>query len=70
MVEQLNKMPAQISLLSLFLNSEPHRDALIKVLKEAYVVRNISVDKVDQLVGNIVVNNFIAFSDEEIPPIG
>ena len=40
----------------------------MKVLKEAYVAHNISVNKVDQLVGNIVVNNFIAFSDEEIPP--
>ena len=39
-VEQLHKLPAKISLLALMLNSEPHREALLKVLKEVYVPHN------------------------------
>ena len=36
-VEQLHKLPAKISLLALMMNSEPHREAVLKVLKQAYV---------------------------------
>ena len=50
-VEQLNKTPTRISLLSLLTSFEPHRDALMKVLNQAYVAHNISVDKLDHLVG-------------------
>ena len=32
-VEQLHKLPAKIFLLALMLNSEPHREAMLKVLK-------------------------------------
>ena len=32
-VEQLHKLPAKISLLSLMLNSEPHKEVVLKVLK-------------------------------------
>ena len=53
-VEQLHKLPAKISLLSLMRNSEPHREAMLKVLKQAYVPHNASTDKIDRLVGNIV----------------
>ena len=66
-IEQLNKMPARISLLSLFQNSEVHRNALLKALGEAYVTPTISVEGIDQLVGNITVGACIAFTDEEIP---
>ncbi|EOX99283.1 Uncharacterized protein TCM_007907 [Theobroma cacao] len=63
-------MPARISLLSLLLNSEAHRNALLKVLNQAYVAQDISVEKLDHIVGNITVGNFIAFNDEEIPSGG
>ena len=36
-VEQLHKLPAKICLLALMMNSEPHREAMLNVLKEAYV---------------------------------
>ena len=39
MVEQLKKTPARISLMSLILSFEPHRNALQKVLTEAYVLK-------------------------------
>ena len=66
-IEKLNKMPARISLLSLFQSSKTYRDALLKVLGEAYVNPTISIDRIDQLVGNITASACIAFIDEEIP---
>ena len=32
-IEQLQKLPAKISLLAMMLNSEPHKEAMLKVLK-------------------------------------
>ena len=54
-------------MLSLFQNSEVHRSALLKALGETYVTPTISVDGIDQLVGNITASACIAFTDEEIP---
>ena len=36
-VEQLHKLPAKISLLALMLHSEPHREAILNVLKQTYM---------------------------------
>ena len=58
-VEQLHKVTAKISLLALFLNSEPHREAMLKVLKQTYVPHNSPIDKIDRLVGNIMMDNYI-----------
>ncbi|KAK5847056.1 hypothetical protein PVK06_003358 [Gossypium arboreum] len=66
-VEQLSKQPARILVLSLLLNLELHRNALLKVLNQAYVVNNISVEKLDRWVNNLNADNFISFSDNEIP---
>ena len=52
------------------LNFEPHREAMLKVSKQAYVPHNASTDKIDRLVGNIMMDNYISFSDDEIPPNG
>ena len=68
--EQLNKTLARISLLSLFQNSKVHHNALLKALGEAYMTPTISVDGIDQLVGNVTAGACIAFTDEEIPPEG
>ncbi|KAA3484369.1 hypothetical protein EPI10_006455 [Gossypium australe] len=69
-VKQLHKQPARISVLALLLSSEVHREALMKVLNETYVTKDISVNKLDRLVSNISADNFISFSDDEIPPRG
>ena len=69
-IEQLNKTPTKISLLSLFQNSEVHRNALLNALGEVYMTPNLSVDEVDQLIKNVTVGACIAFIDEEIPPEG
>ncbi|XP_070050952.1 uncharacterized protein [Nicotiana tomentosiformis] len=41
-VDHLNKTPTQISILSLLQNSKTHRNALMKVLSEAYVPTDIT----------------------------
>ncbi|KAK5770254.1 hypothetical protein PVK06_046404 [Gossypium arboreum] len=69
-VEQLSKQPARISVLSLLLNLEPHRNALLKVLNQAYVANNVSIEKLDRWINNLNADNFISFSDDEIPPNG
>ncbi|XP_040945802.1 uncharacterized protein [Gossypium hirsutum] len=69
-VEQLHKQPARISVLALLLNSEVHRNTLMKMLNETYVSKDISVSKLDRLVNNISADNFIFFNDDEIPPGG
>ena len=66
-IKQLNKTPARISLLSLFQNSEVHREVLSKTLGEAYVNPTITIDGNDQLVGNITASACIAFTNEAIP---
>ncbi|WRX22821.1 G-patch domain - like 10 [Theobroma cacao] len=63
-------LPAHISLLSLLLSSEPHRNSLMRILNQAYVDHDISVENLDYIVGNISVGNIISFSDEEIPSGG
>src|ERR1044072_6293226 len=69
-VDQLNRIPAKISLLALLLNSDSHRNALLKVLNEAHVTQDITVDKFEGIVNNITANNFLTFSDDDLPPEG
>ena len=42
MIQQLNKLLAQISILALLLSSEVHREAFLKVLKETHVPTGIA----------------------------
>ena len=42
----------------------------MKILKQAYVPHNASVDKIDCLVENVMIDNYLSFSDDEIPPDG
>ncbi|KAF1891021.1 hypothetical protein Lal_00001156 [Lupinus albus] len=59
-VDQLNRTPARISMLSLLMSSEAHRNVLMKVLNQAHVSCDISTDKL----GGII-NNIVAFYPEE-----
>ena len=43
LVDQLNQTPSKISILSLLLCSEAHRNALLKTLCSAHVTQDISV---------------------------
>ncbi|KAL2325747.1 hypothetical protein Fmac_024805 [Flemingia macrophylla] len=61
-IDQLNRTPTKITLLSLIISSEPQRKALLKVLNEAYVPHGISQDKFEgickeYLIANVIVEN-------------
>ena len=46
---------------------EPHRALLVKVLNEAHMAQDISVEGFEGIVSNITTNNYLTFADEEIP---
>ncbi|XP_027155699.1 uncharacterized protein LOC113758296 [Coffea eugenioides] len=69
-VEQLNKMPAQISILDLLFSSDLHRDALLEALTQARIPKDISVDNFSHIVENVLTAKQITFSDEELPAEG
>ncbi|XP_017974534.1 PREDICTED: uncharacterized protein LOC108661595 [Theobroma cacao] len=68
--EKEKELPARISLLSLLLSSDPHKNALMRILNQAYVDHDISIEDLDYIVGNISMGNIISFSDEEISSRG
>ncbi|PKI57414.1 hypothetical protein CRG98_022193 [Punica granatum] len=47
-VEQMGKSPAHISLLALLLSSEPHRNALLKVLTATQVPKDTAPDNIEE----------------------
>ncbi|XP_070009577.1 uncharacterized protein [Nicotiana sylvestris] len=55
-VNHLNKVPTQISILSLLQNSEAHKNALMKVLSEAYVPNNITDGEMANMVGQVSIS--------------
>ncbi|KAF1866016.1 hypothetical protein Lal_00013696, partial [Lupinus albus] len=63
-IDQLSRTPAKVSLLSLLMNSEAHRKVLFKVLNRAHVNHDISTDKLSGIINNIMIDNFISFSDQ------
>ncbi|XP_047172662.1 uncharacterized protein LOC124840622, partial [Vigna umbellata] len=69
-VDQLKRMPAKISLLELHMHSTSHRKLLMKVLGGAHVEQNISLDQFKGIVNNITANDYLTFTDEEIPVEG
>ncbi|XP_075108899.1 uncharacterized protein LOC142180732 [Nicotiana tabacum] len=69
-VEQLNKTPAQISILALLQSLEAHKNALIKVLSEAYVPSNITGGEIANMVGQVLEIHKIIFHEDELPPEG
>ena len=69
-IEQINKTPARVSLLELLMSSEPHRALLVKVLNEAHVAQDISMEGFEGIINNITANNYLTFAEEEIPARG
>ena len=69
-IDQLMQTPSKKFILSLFLNSEAHRNAWMKVLNQAFVNHDITIGKFDGVVGNITACNNLSFSDEELPEEG
>ncbi|KAI5424164.1 hypothetical protein KIW84_030397 [Lathyrus oleraceus] len=69
-VDQLLQTPSKISVLSLLLNSEPHREALQKVLDLAYVDHDVTIEQFDNIVTNITACNTLSFCDADLPEEG
>ena len=69
-IEQLNKMLVKISLLGLLMHFKPHRTLLVKILNEAHVAPNISVEGFGGIVNKITINNYLTFANEEMPVEG
>ncbi|XP_070050040.1 uncharacterized protein [Nicotiana tomentosiformis] len=69
-VDHLNKTPSQISILSLLQNSETHKNALMKVLSEAYVPANVTSGEMANMVGLVLESHKIIFHEDELPPEG
>ncbi|KAI5411503.1 hypothetical protein KIW84_056545 [Lathyrus oleraceus] len=69
-VDRLLQTPSKISVLSLLLNSEPHREALQKVLDLAYVDHDVTIEQFDSIVANITACNTLSFCDADLPEEG
>jgi len=69
-VDKLNRIPTKISILSLLLNSEPHRKLLLKILNEAHVSQDITPKKFEGIVGNIIASNYLTFTNDKISAEG
>lgn len=69
-VDQLMQTPSKISIMSLLLNSDAHKEALMKVLEQAFVDYDVTVGQFGGIVGNITACNNLSFSDEELPKEG
>ncbi|KAI5407420.1 hypothetical protein KIW84_053614 [Lathyrus oleraceus] len=69
-VDQLLQTPSKISMLSLLLNLEAHREALQKVLDVAYVDQDVTIEQFDSIVANITAYNTLSFYDSDLPEEG
>jgi len=69
-VDQLNRMPAKVSLLELLMHSDSHQKLLMKILSGAHVDREICLGKFEGIVSHITANNYLTFTEEELPSEG
>ncbi|XP_050919689.1 uncharacterized protein LOC127137259 [Lathyrus oleraceus] len=69
-VNHLLQTQSKIFVLSLLLNSEAHRKALLKVLGQAYVNPDVTVDQFDHVVRNITSCIILSFYDNVLPTEG
>ena len=65
-VDQLKKTLEKISIMSLILNYEPHRNALQKVLNEAYVPQDMEQKAMKHIVGRIHAANYLYFTEDDL----
>ncbi|KAI5385546.1 hypothetical protein KIW84_072228 [Lathyrus oleraceus] len=69
-VDQLLETPSKIFVLSLLMNSEPHRDALKRALDVAYMDHDVTIEQIDSIVANITACNNLSFCDADLPEEG
>ncbi|XP_070004826.1 uncharacterized protein [Nicotiana sylvestris] len=66
-IDQLRKTHAQISLLSLLVHSKEHARVLIKVLNEAHISEDTTVNQLEKMANRFFEVNRISFTDDELP---
>ncbi|XP_050895370.1 uncharacterized protein LOC127101988 [Lathyrus oleraceus] len=66
LVDHLQQTPSKISILSLLLSSEGHRDALLKILKRAYVPQEITVNQLETVVSSVNASHGLGFTDLDL----
>lgn len=54
----------------MLLSSKAHRGALLKILNEAHVTHEITVNQFDNVVANITASSCLRFSNGRLPPGG
>ena len=69
-IDQLLQTPSKIFILSLLMNSDTHKEELMKVLDQAFVDHDVTIDQFSGIVGNITACNNLSFSDEDRPEEG
>ena len=69
-VDQLNRMLVRVSLLELLMHLTAHRKLLMKILNGAHVEQDLSLDKFKGIVSHMTANNYLTFTEEEIPSEG
>ena len=69
-LDQLLQTPSNISILALLMNSFSHRESLMRVLDQAFVESDMSLDQFSNVVGNITSCNNWSFCDDELPDEG
>ncbi|XP_055803394.1 uncharacterized protein LOC129872427 [Solanum dulcamara] len=68
--EQLKKTSAHISIVSLLMSSEVHRNALMEVLNGVCIPKETTSETLDATIGRVVESNKISFHDNELPTEG
>ena len=65
-MDQLTKVPAQMSLMGILLTSDHHKDTLFKILKEIKAPEGITTDKLGHVINSMFTVGQISFSLEEL----
>ena len=69
-IDQLSHTLSKMSILSLLIYLEPQRNALMKLLKNAFVPHEITVNQFENVCANISAGNSLGFTDFDLPPEG
>ena len=49
------------------MHSKPHQKLLMKILNEAHVAHDISIEKFGGIINNITASNYLTFTEDELP---
>lgn len=63
-------IPAQISILSLLLSYEEHKNALLKILNESDIPADTFREDFENIAGQVIATNTISFPLDELVPQG